>query len=153
MRTVVRVFSGEYDATYRWKLRAEFNDVCSEPDLILDMRGVSYVDSAFSNELLRLHKCRLKKGIGGVSIVRNTFIVKRLFEILRFEALFRLADTLEEVLPRNGSDVVVQAACRGDKSALPTLPMHTTESDKPTAGFRVSRPYVGRLVKSYDGPL
>lgn len=131
MRTVVRVFSGEYDVTYKWKLRAEFNAVCSEPSLILDMRGVSYVDSTFASELLRLHKCRLEKGLGGVSIVRNSFIVKRLFAILYFKTLFRLVDTLEEVLPRNGSPVVIQCACRGDDSSFTPLPMHTTKTDAP----------------------
>jgi anti-anti-sigma factor len=109
MRTVVRVFSGEYDVTHRAKLREEFDAVCSEPSLILDMRGVSYVDSSFANELLRLHKCRLEKSIGEVSIVRNTFIVRKLFAILYFKTLFRLVDTLEEVLPRNGSPVIISA--------------------------------------------
>jgi hypothetical protein len=95
MRTLVRVFSGEYDVTYKARLRDDFDAVCLEPRLILDMRGVSYVDSTFANELLRLHRC-----------------------------------TLEEVLPRNGSPVVIQCACRGDESPLPTLPMHTTETGK-----------------------
>jgi anti-anti-sigma factor len=119
MRTVVRVFSGEYDVAYEVKLRAEFDAVCTEPNLILDMRGVSYVDSTFANELLRLHKCRLEHGLGEVSIVRNSLIVKRLFAILYFKTLFRLADTLEEVLPRNGSPIVIQCACRGNESPLP----------------------------------
>jgi anti-anti-sigma factor len=130
MRTVVRVFSGEYDVTHRAKLREEFDAVCSEPSLILDMRGVSYVDSSFANELLRLHKCRLEKSIGEVSIVRNTFIVRKLFAILYFKTLFRLVDTLEEVLPRNGSPVIIQCACRGDESAIPTLRMHATKMGK-----------------------
>jgi anti-anti-sigma factor len=130
MRTLVRVFSGEYDVTYKARLREDFDAVCLEPRLILDMRGVSYVDSTFANELLRLHRCRLEKGVGEVSIVRNSFIVKRLFAILYFKTLFRLVDTLEEVLPRNGSPVVIQCACRGDESPLPTLPMHTTETGK-----------------------
>jgi anti-anti-sigma factor len=131
MRTVVRVFSGEYDLTYKSQLRAEFDEVCEEPNLILDMRGVSYVDSIFANELLRLHKCRLEKGIGEVSIVRNAFVVKRLFAILYFKTLFRLVDTLEEVLPKNGSTVVIQCACRGDDSPPPGLPMHTTLAKEP----------------------
>ena len=131
MRTVVRVFSGEYDLTYKSKLRAEFDVVCEERNLILDMRGVTYVDSTFANELLRLHKCRVEKGIGEVSIVRNAFIVKRLFAILYFKTLFRLVDTLEEVLPRNGSTVVIQYACRGDDSPPPGLPMHTSWTKEP----------------------
>jgi anti-anti-sigma factor len=131
MRTVVRVFSGEYDVTYKAKLRAEFDAVCTEPNLVLDMRGVSYIDSTFANELLRLHECRLEKGIGEVSIVRNTFIVKRLFGILYFKTLFRLVKTLEEVLPRDGSSVLIQCACRGEESTVSEVPMYTTETSEP----------------------
>jgi anti-anti-sigma factor len=131
MHTVIRVFSGEYDVTYKAKLRREFDSVCNEPGLILDMRGVSYVDSTFANELLRLHIRRLEKGIGEVSIVRNSFIVRRLFALLAFKRLFRLVETLEEVLPRDGSPVVIQSACRGDHSPFPGVPMHTTRTNKP----------------------
>ena len=123
MRTMVRVFSGEYDVTYKAKLRAEFDAVCAEPNLILDMRGVSYVDSTFANELIRLRNSRLESGIYGVSIVRNSFIVKRLFAILYFKKLFHLVDTLEEVLPKDGSPVVIQCARCGDDSAFPGLPI------------------------------
>jgi anti-anti-sigma factor len=127
MRTVVRVFSGEYDLAHKAQLRAEFDAVCTEPNLILDMRGVSYVDSIFASELLRLHKCRLEKGIGGVSIVRNSVIVRRLFAILYFKTLFRLVSTLEEVLPRDGSPVLIQSAYHGDESAVPGLPTYATQ--------------------------
>jgi anti-anti-sigma regulatory factor len=116
MRTMVRVFSGEYEEKYRARLRAEFDAISSEPHLILDMRGVTYVGTAFANELLRLHKRRVENGIGGVSIVRNSLIVKRLFAILYPKALFHLIDSLEEALPSNGSPVVIQFACRGDES-------------------------------------
>jgi anti-anti-sigma regulatory factor len=117
MRTVVRVFTGAYDVTYKGRLRTEFEAVCLEPNLVLDMRDVSYVDSTFTSELIRLHKCRLEKGIGVVSIVRNSFIVKNLFAILYFKSLFRLVNTLEEVLPADGSPIVIQCATR-NRSAL-----------------------------------
>jgi anti-anti-sigma factor len=118
MRTLVKVFTGEYDLRCKSRLRAEFEAVCEEQNLVLDMRGVSYVDSTFASELLWLHKCRMERGIGQVSIVRNASIIKRLFAILYFKTLFRLVDTLEEVLPKNGSTVVIQYGCRGeDESA------------------------------------
>ena len=116
MRMMVRVFSGEYEEKYKAKLRAEFEAISSEPHLILDMRGVTYFGTAFADELLRLHKFRVESGVGGVSIVRNPLIVKRLFAILYPKTLFHLIDTLEEALPRNGSPVVIQVACRGDES-------------------------------------
>jgi anti-anti-sigma factor len=131
MRTVVKVFLGEYDLTSKAKLRAEFEALCTEPKLILDMRGVSYVDSTFATELLWLHKCRVEKGIGGVSIVRSALIVKRLFAILNFKTLFRVADTLEELLPRDGSPIVVQRACRGDDALLLSPPARAAVAATP----------------------
>jgi anti-anti-sigma factor len=122
MRTVVRVFSGEYDLTHKWDLRAEFDAVCLEPNLILDMRGVTYMDSTCVTELLRLNKCRGENGLGQVAIARSAFIVKRIFGILYFRTLFRLVDTLKEALPNDGSTVVVQYACRGDHTTLQAPP-------------------------------
>jgi len=127
MRTLVKVFSGEYDLTSKSKLRAEFAGICAEPKLILDMRAVSYVDSTFATELLWLHRCRVEKGLSEVSIVRSAFIVKRVFTILFFKTLFRLVDTLEEALPRDGSPIVTQAACRGDESLFPAPPLLATK--------------------------
>jgi anti-anti-sigma regulatory factor len=124
MRTVVRVFSGEYDLTSKSKLRAEFETLYTEPNLILDMRDVSYIDSIFATELLRLHKRRIEKGIGVVSIALSAFIVRRLFAILLFQTLFRLAATLDELLPRDGSTVVIQPGCRGNAPLQPRPATH-----------------------------
>ena len=135
MRTVVRVFSGEYDLTHKEALRAEFDAICEEPNLILDMRGVTYMDSICVTELLRLHNCRGEKGIGQVSIVRNTFIVKRLFGILYFRTLFRLVDTLKEALPNDGSSVVVQYACRGDGHRLLAQPEPAIQTEVSVIGW------------------
>jgi anti-anti-sigma regulatory factor len=147
MRTVVRVFSGEYDLTHKWALRAEFDAVCLEPNLILDMRGVTYLDSTCVTELLRLNKCRGEKDLGQVTIVRSAFIVKRIFGILYFRTLFRLVDTLKEVLPNDCSAVVVQYACRGDRSALQAQPepalteVPSTDWDSLTPLWLAGRPF------------
>jgi anti-anti-sigma factor len=135
MRTVVRVFSGKYDLAHQRQLRAEFDAICEEPNLILDMRGVTYMDSTCITELLRLHNCRNEKGIGPVSIVRNTFIVKRLFGILYFRTLFHLVETLKEVLPTDGSRVVVQYACRGDQSELLAQPVLDAKIEASEVGW------------------
>jgi len=140
MRTVVRVFSGEYDLTHHRELRAEFDALCDEPNLVLDMRGVTYLDSTFVTELIRLHKCRGERGIGEVSIVRNTFLVKRLFGILYFRTLFRLVDTLKEALPNDGSTVTVQYACRGDQGARFAEPEIPAKSEVPAIGWESLEP-------------
>jgi anti-anti-sigma regulatory factor len=110
MRTIVKVFCGECDLAYKSILGAELDSVRDEPNVVLDMRGITYLDSTCATELLRLHEYRAQNGHPQVSIVRSGLVVRRVFAILYFKTLFRLFDTLGEALPKDGSTVVIQPA-------------------------------------------
>lgn len=62
MATVVKVFAGEYDLTHQAQLRAEFDALYAENSLVLDMSAVTYLDSTFIGELIRLHNLRTAHG-------------------------------------------------------------------------------------------
>jgi len=114
MATLVTVFAGEYDIFHRAELRADFDALCAEPNtIVLDMSAVTYIDSSFATELIRLHKIRAERGYSRLTIVRVAPLVKRIFAIFYMGTFCRLVDTVEEALPRDGKSVVVRQACQG----------------------------------------
>ena len=123
MATLVKVFAGEYDLFHREALHADFDALGAKPHaLILDMSAVTYLDTSFVAELIRLHDMRAGRGYDRFTIVRSSPIVKRVFELLYVGTFCRMAATLEEALPRDHNAVVVEQASRGGDPA-PSLEM------------------------------
>jgi anti-anti-sigma regulatory factor len=75
MATIVMVFAGEYDLTHQSQVRAEFDALRDENHLILDMSAVTFLDSTFVSELIRLHRERADRGCDRLTIVRAAPIV------------------------------------------------------------------------------
>jgi anti-anti-sigma factor len=117
--TLIKVFVGEYDLTHKARLQEEFSPEHTEArNLILDMSAVTYLDSTFVRELLRLEATRAARGFERMTIVQVTPAVKRVFAVLGLRTLLRIVDSPEEALPNNGKRIVVQQACRGDRASL-----------------------------------
>ena len=102
MSTIVEVFAGEYDLTHQLSLQEDFDSLCDEPDVVLDLTAVTYLDSTFVNALLRPNTHRIERKMRPFSIVLHSLALKRLFSLLYLGVLFRLVDTLEEALLTNG---------------------------------------------------
>ena len=134
MATIVKVFAGEYDLTHQPRLRAEFDALHAENSLILDMSAVTYLDSTFISELIRLHEKRVEFGCDRLTIVRAAPIVKKVFALLYIFTFARVVATLEEALPTDGTPVALHRACSGDN---PT-PRHrnaTSPTQSPTPAW------------------
>jgi anti-anti-sigma factor len=128
MGTAVMVFSGEYDLTQKLSVRADLASLLGESEIILDMSEVTYLDSTFVSELMRLRAHRADRNLQTPSIVRTSASVKRLFSLLNLAACFRLADTLDELLAKNGEPVEIHYARSGDDADLFCIPINATES-------------------------
>jgi len=130
MATLVKVFIGEYDIVHRFSLKAEFDALRAESrTTILDMSAVTYLDSSFARELIRFHKMRAEQGFNRLTIVRVAPIVKRVFRLLYMGTFYRMVDTLEEALPKDGKSVVVQQACSGGPSMCQERHPSTSRND------------------------
>lgn len=124
-------------------LRADLDSLCDEPEVILDMSAVTYLDSTFVNELLRLHMVRTERNLRPLSIVRGSLVLKRLFALFSLGALFRLVDTLQEALSKDGMEsrirattahslpFVVRHAHPGDNAEIPDIAIYSTKSGLP----------------------
>lgn len=118
MATLVKVFAGEYDLFHREALHADFDALSAKPHaLILDMSAVTYLDTSFVSELVRLHEMRAGRGYDRFTIVRSSPIVKRVFDLLYVGTFCRMAGTLQEALPKDHNAVVIEQASRGSDPA------------------------------------
>jgi anti-anti-sigma factor len=129
MATLVTVFAGEYDLVHRVALQADFDSLCTEPrTVILDMSAVTYLDSWFVTELIRLHKMRAQRGCDRLTIVRVEPIVKRIFALLYMGTFCRMVDTLDDALPKDGKPVVVRRAGPGSPTPLYLTPVPPSDN-------------------------
>jgi len=136
MATVVTVFVGEYDLVHQASLRAEFKVLQFEAqNLILDMSAVTYVDSTFIKELIRLHNVRTARGNGRLTIVRGAVAVKRVFAMFYVGTFCRIVDTLDEALPQDSTPVVIRSACRGAEAAWSPWQPSETAAHATTAAW------------------
>ncbi len=131
MATIVKVFAGEYDLTHKARLRAEFDALHAENRLVLDMSAVTYLDSTFISELIRLHEKRAERVCDRLTIVRAGPIVKKIFALLYIFTFARVVATLDEALPKDGTPVILDRACTGDNPA-PRHRIRVRKTESPT---------------------
>ena len=110
METVVMVFAGEYDLTSKEQLRTTLARLSTMPRFVLNFSDVTYLDSTVITELIRMRNFRAASGFERETIVFQHPQLKRVFDILDMGKVFRLVETLDEALERNGAPVTVQYA-------------------------------------------
>lgn len=105
------VFSGEYDLANRDALRSFLSHLETCDDLVFDLTAVTFIDSSFLTELVRLEKARKANNLGRITIVsRAESALRRLFEITGLVSEL----TLVESYGRDDPDAVVEFAPTGD---------------------------------------
>lgn len=111
---VILTLSGEYDIAQRSALKAELEAVRDSEGLLVDLSGVTFLDSACVGELIGLHLTRVSSGHPPLTIVQNELIVKRLFGLLGLDKVFRTVDSVDDVVPANHGAIIRQYANGGD---------------------------------------
>ena len=97
-RTVVTV-SGEIDLATQGQLRAELNElvVAGQVDLVLDLSGVTFVDSTGLGALIGTRR-RVHAFHGSLALVIPNESVMKVFTITGLEKVFAIHDTLDSAL-------------------------------------------------------
>ncbi|MGC2407527.1 MAG: STAS domain-containing protein [Candidatus Cybelea sp.] len=108
--TAVMVFSGEYDLASKEQVRAAFDAVLDASRLALDFSDVTYIDSAIIHELLRVHNARSAGDLERETLVMHNNNLLKVFDILNLASVFRVVDSLDEAIDKNGEDITVQYA-------------------------------------------
>jgi anti-anti-sigma factor len=86
------VFAGEYDVRSKTSLRSLLDRIGEIPDLVLDFREVTFIDSTCVTELLRMHTRRIGNNLSRETIVVGEAPIRRLFEALDLYRVFNVVE-------------------------------------------------------------
>jgi anti-anti-sigma factor len=113
---MVMVFSGEYDLASKEQVRAAFDAVSEAPRVVLDFSDVSYIDSSVVVELVRIHSARAAGDLERETVVVGNKNLLKIFDILQLASVFRIVDTLDDAVGKNGEHISVHYASSFDGS-------------------------------------
>lgn len=118
MLPVVMVFAGEYNANSKARLHRELGRLSTKPLLVLDLSEVTYMDSTCIAELMRMEQRRTAAGFERTTLVTQTPVLKRIFNILTIDRIFRVVPTLEAAaIKSDGEQLHVEYAFCGEDSS------------------------------------
>lgn len=109
----VVVFAGEYDLANKDGIRRMLRRLESSNDLVLDLTEVTFVDSTFISELIRLEKVRGAKNFDRATVVAPAkSVAGRLLDVVGLTSVFSVVETCAG--ERTGdSDSIVEFAPNG----------------------------------------
>lgn len=111
MRHIVNL-SGEYDLSCKDELHTQFYALRAEPNLVLDLSAVTYLDSSFLSQLVWLHEGRKERGFRTETLViPKDSVVERLFEIVGMTRLFRVVRSVSDDDDANGDSQESDLTC------------------------------------------
>lgn len=101
--TAVLTLSGPIEFASRTTLRAMIDDGLAkgQQDFILDLQGVTFIDSSGLGALVACFSTVRKQG-GSMKLVRVPQQVYSLMELTKLTHFFDILDSLEAAMPRNG---------------------------------------------------
>lgn len=94
--TTTVVFTGEYDVGSKTSLRKLLDRIAEVPDLVLDFREVTFIDSTCVTELLRMHTLRAANSLPRETIVMGKTPIRHLFEVLDLYRVFNVVEDAGE---------------------------------------------------------
>ncbi len=107
------MFAGEYDLSCRDRLRTDLDRLSTVQDVVLDLTDVTYIDSTFIAELMRLNGKRSSIGCKRETIVAGNHGVRRVFDILSLGKIFSFVTSLEQATTMDGRPAALYYAQPG----------------------------------------
>jgi anti-anti-sigma regulatory factor len=117
------VFSGGYDVTCKQQWCEELASLCSEPNVIIDFSGVTYLDATCVTEVLRMHARRNAKGFDREVVILGQPTVRRLFDMHKMHDVVRVVESLDDAMEWQRSQPVVHYAFCGGDGANKNVPI------------------------------
>lgn len=111
-RAALTIFAGAYDVTCKRQWSEELEGLCAEPNVIIDLSDVSYLDATCLTEILRMHQRRRENGFDRETIILGQPPVRRLFDLLKMEDVVRVVECLNDATaPHRSAPIVHHAFC------------------------------------------
>lgn len=122
-RTALMIFSGAYDVTCKEQWSEELETLSTEPNVIIDLSDVSYLDATCLTEMLRMHERRRHNGFDRETIILGQPPVRTLFGLLNMEGVVRVVESLTDATdPQTSAPMVRHAFCGGGVVTTQTAP-------------------------------
>ncbi len=103
----VRLEEPEWDIAETEKLRKILAPAAVEPHVVLDLTGVTFMDSSALSVMVRLYQQRvIDRGFAPSHLVVSSYGVRRVLELAGFQKLWPLHDSLDEALAAARRDEV-----------------------------------------------
>ena len=116
-RTALMIFAGAYDVTCKRQWSKELEGLCTEPNVIIDLSDVSYLDATCLTEMLRMHERRHNNGFDRETIILGQPRVRKLFDLLNMEGVVRVVECLDDATEPQRSAPIVHHAFSGKSTA------------------------------------
>lgn len=97
-----------YDIASCEDLARELQAACTQPNVIVDFSAVTYLDSTCLSKLVAMRKERAGRGFPSARLAVPSEPIRRLFDIVHFDAIWPVYDSLEAALTR--PNVIAQDA-------------------------------------------
>lgn len=112
------IFAGAYDVTCKRQWSQELEGLCTEPNVIIDLSDVSYLDATCLTEILRMHERRRDNGFDRETIILGQPLVRRLFDLLKMQGVVRVVGCLDDATdPQRSAPIVLRAFCGNGRAA------------------------------------
>ncbi len=95
---IVTLSQSEYDIASCEQLARELEPTYTHPQVVVDMSAVRYIDSTCLGKLVRMRSERGRRSYPPAHLVVLSTQIRRLFEIVRFDHVWPLYDSLEAAL-------------------------------------------------------
>jgi len=95
---VIVSLAGDYDAFNNEELRRLLAPARDSADAVIDFTATSYVDSSCLTELANVRRSRQDGGLPVLRLVVPSRNMRKIFEIVGFDQIFPLFNTLDEAL-------------------------------------------------------
>lgn len=89
---------GEWDLSRGEELRRHLDLACEHPHVVMDLCGVTYIDSNCLAMLVRMRTRRVAKGYAPARLVLPNGNIRKVFSATGFAELWPMMETLEEAL-------------------------------------------------------
>lgn len=84
------------DLSRRDEVAKRLEPACSAPEVILDLRGIDYIDTATLSELLVLRRKRIEAGLSPARLVLYTTSLRSIMALTHLDEMFPLFGSLTE---------------------------------------------------------
>jgi anti-anti-sigma factor len=100
---IVRLTDEDWDLTLCERLEQLLAPALEQPNVVIDMAAVQFMDSSCLNKLIHMHNERVtKRGFSPVRLVIASPNIRRLFAIANLDRLWPIFETVDEACKHAG---------------------------------------------------